>query len=101
MATRRKAGARGRRLVALGLVGFMVVASFVVWRRSVGVSTAKEMSELNLERRSLETERTTLLRSLETAKSRTRVIAESERRLGLHVASDSQTRVVAPQGATP
>lgn len=87
--------------MALGLVGFMVVASFVVWRRSVGVSTANAMSALSLERRSLETERTTLLRNLETAKSRTRVIAEAERRLGLHVASDSQTRVVAPQGPTP
>jgi hypothetical protein len=99
--TRRRKPLKGRSLVAIGLVAFVAVTSLVVWRRSVGVSTAKEMAKALAEKRSLEAERKTLERDLREAQTLGRVVVEAERRLGLHVASDSQTRVVADPGKSP
>ncbi len=103
MATRRRRRTpfKGRSLVAIGLASFIVVTSLVVWRRSVGVASARAMRTLQLEKRSLETERLTLQRDIELAQARARVIADAQRRLGLHVASDSQTRVLPEPGKMP
>ncbi len=100
-AARRRTPFKGRSLVAIGLLAFMVVTSLVVWRRSVGVSTAKAMRAAQLEKRSLETERMTLKRDIEEAQTRPRIVAEAQRRLGLHVAPDSQTRVLPDAGSPP
>ena len=89
---------KGRSMVALGLLAFVCVTSLVIWRRSVGVSTAKAMREATALKRSLTTDRLTLERNLRDAQSRREVVAEAERRLGLHVASDSQIRVIAETG---
>ena len=99
--TRRRGPLKGRSLVAIGLFAFVAVTSLVVWRRSVGAGTEREIAAAQSEKRSLETERVTLERDLKSARSRQRVVAEAERRLGLHVASDSQTRVLAEPGKVP
>ncbi len=99
--TRRRKPLKGRSLVAFGLLAFMSVTGLVVWRRSVGVSTAKYMAKALSEKRSLVAERVTLERDLRDAQTRPRVVPEAERRLGLHVASDSQTRVLADPGKQP
>lgn len=103
MATARskKRTLKGRSLVAIGLLAFIVVTSLVVWRRSVGVSTAKAMVAANSEKRLLESERKTLERDIREAQNRKRVVADAERRLGLHVAPDSQTRIIADPGKSP
>jgi hypothetical protein len=106
MATRAKSARRrgplkARSLVAIGLVAFVAVASLVVWRRSVGVSTAKAMRKAEVAKASLETQRTTLKRDIADAQARNRVLAEAQRRLGLHVASDAQSRVLADPTTTP
>ena len=85
---------KGRAWVALGLSVFVVVASLVVWRRSVGVATALNMRRLSDRQRALVSEKTTLDRDIRSAIARSRVIGEAERRLGLHVATDAQTRVL-------
>jgi hypothetical protein len=85
---------KGRAWIAIGLGVFMVVASLVVWRRSVGVATARDMRRLSDRQRALIAEKTTLDRDIRSATSRSRVIAEAERRLGLHVATDAQTRML-------
>lgn len=85
---------KGRAWVAIGLTAFMLVAAIVVWRRSEGVRTARDMRRLADTQRALVSERLTLERDIRTASSRGRVIAEAERRLGLHVASDAQTRIL-------
>jgi hypothetical protein len=97
--TRRRTPLKGRGLIALGLLAFLAVSSLVVWRRSVGVSTANAMEKARLEKRSLETERKTLQGNIELAKTRPHIVGEAQRRLGLHVPSDSQTRLVADPGA--
>ena len=78
----RRSPFKGRSLVAIGLVAFIGMAAIVVYRRSVGVATAKQMRAAELEKRTLETERTTLQRNIRDAQTRARVIAEAERRLG-------------------
>jgi hypothetical protein len=85
---------KGRAWVAIGLSVFVVVASLVVWRRSVGVASARDMRRLSDRQRALISEKTTLDRDIRSAMSRSRVIAEAERRLGLHVATDAQTRML-------
>ena len=89
-----RAPLKGRAWVAIGLSVFLVVASLVVWRRSVGVATARDMRRLSDRQRALMAEKTTLDRDIRSAMARSRVIAEAERRLGLHVATDAQTRML-------
>ena len=102
MATRAKTRMklRGRSLVALGLLAFVSVTSLVIWRRSVGVSTARAMGDATRAKRDLESRKITLERNLRTARSMSAVVPEAQRRLGLHVASDSQSRVIAESGKT-
>ncbi|WP_337170883.1 hypothetical protein [Gemmatimonas aurantiaca] len=95
-ATRRsKRALAGRSLVAIALGVFVVVTALVVWRRSVGVGTAREMQRLEAERRALRSERVTLENDLRRAMSRRQVVQEAERRLGMHVATEAQTRFLA------
>lgn len=91
--TRSAAGSRTR--VALGLLLFVVVASLVVWRRALGASTERQIGALETERRSLASARALLENELRDATSRRRIVAEAERRLGMHVATDAQTRNLA------
>ena len=85
---------KGRAWVAIGLSVFVMVASLAVWRRSVGVATARDMRRLSDRQRALIAEKTTLDRDIRNAMARSRVIGEAERRLGLHVATDAQTRML-------
>ena len=85
---------KGRAWVAIGLGVFVVAASVVVWRRSVGVATARDIERLTERQRALISEKTTLDRDIRSAMARSRVIGEAERRLGLHVATDAQTRML-------
>ncbi|WP_373062121.1 hypothetical protein [Gemmatimonas sp.] len=85
---------KGRAWVAIGLGVFVVVASLAVWRRSVGVATARDIERLIDRQRALISEKTTLDRDIRAAMARSRVIGEAERRLGLHVATDAQTRML-------
>ncbi len=80
--------------MAIGLLVFVVVAALVVWRRSEGVKVARDMRRLADTQRALVSERLTLERDIRRAKSRARVVSEAERRLGLHVATDAQTRLL-------
>ncbi|HYW30803.1 MAG TPA: hypothetical protein VE869_04790 [Gemmatimonas sp.] len=96
MATRRRRGpVKGRVLVAWGLLLFLVVATVVVWRRSIGVVTQQEIRALEREKAMLLSTRTILQKEVQEASSRVKVIAAAERRLGLHVATGFQTRNIA------
>lgn len=85
---------KGRAWVVIGLGVFVLVASLAVWRRSVGVATARDMRRLSDRQRALIAEKTTLDRDIRNAMARSRVVGEAERRLGLHVATDAQTRIL-------
>ncbi|MBL0941070.1 MAG: cell division protein FtsL [Gemmatimonadaceae bacterium] len=99
MATRRtarKTPLKGRAQVALGLVLFVIVTAAVVWRRSEGVATARAMQVLRQEQRTLRAEQQDLENDLRRASSRRSIVAEAERRLGMRIPSESQTRFLPP-----
>jgi prefoldin subunit 5 len=94
----RRASARGplkgRAIVALGLGVFVVTTAIVVWRRSHGVATENAMERLRAEARELHAEQQTLENDLRRATSRRVVVEQAERRLGMHVATENQTRLL-------
>lgn len=98
MASRRVA-ARGRTIVALALLGFVLIAAGVIWRRAAGVSRARELRALEQRRLQLESERAKLVSEIRDAASRGRLAAIAERRLNMHVPSDTQV-VILPRTAT-
>lgn len=87
----RRSGARRaptRLAIALFLLGFVLVAAIVVWRRSYGMAQSSVVTSLEEERRQLEAERARLQRDLREASSRARLQPIAER-LGLRVPPDS------------
>ena len=91
---RRRPPMTTRMRVMLTLLGFTVVTTAILWRRSTGVSTARAMRQQEDDKRALNSQRLTLERDIRDAQSRRHVVAEAERRLGLHVATEAQTRIL-------
>ncbi len=97
MATTRRAArsrTRGRTQFALALLCFMSVAAVVVWRRSTGTGLTQDTNELERELKSIRAERLMVEHALDSAMSRQAVVPAAERRLGLHVATEVQTRTI-------
>lgn len=86
----RTNGARGRGILALVLVGFVLVAVGVIWRRSVGFSREREVATLEQQRTQLEGERARLELEIRDLSSRARLAPVAEQRLGMRIPSDSQ-----------
>lgn len=91
---------RGRSIVALLLVGFVVVATAVIWRRGYGVSHAEELRVLTRQRNQLTAERTSLERRIAQLTGRAQLGGVAEQRLNMHVPADSQV-VVLPMPSLP
>ena len=91
---------RGRALIALGLVGFVLVAMGVIWRRSVGVQQAGAIKALEQQRTDLEARRAALEADIRDATSRTRLARIAEDRLGMRVPSDTQV-ITLPRPSAP
>jgi hypothetical protein len=93
MATARRRGKtrlRGRTVLLVGLALFLGASSAALWRRVRGVTAVRDISALEGRLRALRTEVVTLRRELRTAERA--VPAEAERRLGMHVAGELETR---------
>ena len=89
MAKRRVTG-RGRKVAALLLLGFVLVSTVVIWRRSAGIERARVLRELERARVELLAEKARLERDIRDASSRARLVPLAERRLGMHVPHDSE-----------
>ncbi len=85
---------RGRSVVALLLLGFVLVATGVIWRRSVGLARAREESRLEQRRSALAAERAKLEGDIRDASSRARLARIAEERLQMHVPNDSLVIIV-------
>lgn len=81
---------KGRLLVGVLLAGFVLVATGVIWRRSVGVAQTRAVQRLEQERADLQARRAALEGEIRDATSRARLARMAEERLGLRVPSDSQ-----------
>ena len=97
MAKRRVQG-RGRPNVALLLVGFVLVATGVIWRRSFGIAQSREVRELDKRRLELEAQKARLEGEIRELSSRARLAPIAEQRLNMHVPNDSQV-IILPRPA--
>lgn len=106
MAKRRVKKRRGRSVVALLLLGFVLVSTVVIWRRSMGIDEARRVRELRRELRQLEAERAALERDIRDASSRAQLVPLAERRLGMRFPLDHEVvflerRATQASGASP
>jgi cell division protein FtsL len=90
---RAKPRKRGRTIVALLLVGFVLVASAVVWRRIDGIKHVRRLNELDRKLTQLESERTHLAGMIRDESSRSRLESIVDD-LGMQVPSDQQVRIL-------
>jgi cell division protein FtsL len=89
MAKGRLAARRGR-LVALLLVGFVLVATGVIWRRSHGFARARVLRDLERRRQALVATKVQLEGAIRDASSRSRLEPIVKERLQMQVPADSQ-----------
>ena len=87
-------GMRGRSLIGLLLVAFLVVALSIVWRRTVGIRQSEALAALNAKKSQLESERTRLEGEIRDASARQNLGAVVEQRLGMHIPSDRQVVIL-------
>ena len=86
---------RGRSIVALALLGFVLVATGVIWRRSTGIARAREESRLEQRTSALHAERAKLEGDIRDASSRATLARIAEERLHMHIPNDSQVILLA------
>lgn len=80
---------RGRTIVFASLAGFVVLTTGVTWRRSVGVTRARAIENLETRRTALAARRARLDGDIRAMISMERLGRVAEERLHLHVPSDS------------
>lgn len=85
---------RGRSVVALALLGFVLVATSVIWRRTFAISQSRKVNQLERERADLRAQRAQLHRDIRDAASRGRLAPIVEQRLHLRMPNDSQVIVI-------
>lgn len=91
MAPRKVGGRRGpSAVVVLGLIGFLVVATGVIWRRSEGLERARTHQALEREREALVGQQRRLESEVRDAASRSRIVPVVEARLGMRVPAATQ-----------
>ena len=98
---RSKATLGKRSLIAIGLIAFVAIAFIVVWRRSLGVSNAREIARMERRKQELLTERKTLQNEIREASSYGRVVSEARRRLDMRVPEDFEVHTYRRDGQAP
>jgi len=79
-----------RSTIALVLIGFVLVATGVIARRTYGIDQARTLRELDRRRQALEAERVKLDGEIRDASSRAKLAPIAEQRLNMHVPSPDQ-----------
>jgi cell division protein FtsL len=82
--------ARRARFIALLLIGFVLVATGVIWRRSHGFARARALRDLERRREALDATKMQLEGAIRDASSRTRLEPIVRDRLKMQVPADSQ-----------
>ena len=86
----RKVAAGGRLGFALVLLGFVLIASGVVLRRTYGIRAARDLQAMETRRSGLIAERRRLESEIRIASSRARLQPIAEQRLQMHVPPEAQ-----------
>ena len=84
-----------RTTVALALLGFVLVATGVIARRTYGIDQARALRDLDRRRQTLEAEHVKLDGEIREASSRPRLMPIAEQRLNMRVPSPDQVTVLA------
>ena len=74
----------------LALLGFVLVATGVIARRSYGIQQNRQLAQLEQKRAALDAERLRLEGAIRDASSRERLVPLVEQRLNMHVPSPNQ-----------
>jgi cell division protein FtsL len=77
-------------VIAAVLLGFVLVATGVIARRTYGIDQARKIRDLERQRAALEAERLRLESQIRDASSRTRLVPIAEQRLNMHVPTPDQ-----------
>jgi cell division protein FtsL len=85
-----RVAARRGRLAALLLVGFVLVATGVIWRRGHGFARARVLRDLERRRQALVATKVQLEGAIRDASSRSRLEPIVKERLQMQVPADSQ-----------
>jgi cell division protein FtsL len=85
-----RVGARSGRLLAIVLVGFVLVATGVIWRRTQGLAQARVLRDLERRRQALVATKLQLETAIRDASSRSRLEPIAKERLHMQVPADSQ-----------
>ncbi|HEY3285863.1 MAG TPA: hypothetical protein VGJ96_01940 [Gemmatimonadaceae bacterium] len=80
---------RGRTVVFLSLAGFVVLATGVIWRRSLGVTRARSIEQFETRRAALAAQRAKLDGDIRTAVSMEHLGRVAEERLHMRIPGDS------------
>ena len=96
-----RVAARGGRLAALLLIGFVLVATGVIWRRSYGFARARELRELERRQQALVATKIQLEAAIRAASSRSHLEPIVRERLRMQVPADSQIIYLQRPPATP
>ena len=96
----RKVRSSGRLRLALVLMGFVLIASGVVLRRTYGIAGARELQALETRRSGLIAERLRLEGEIRIASGRAHLQPIAEQRLQMHVPSENQVVYLTRDGAT-
>lgn len=72
-------------MVFLALLGFVLIATGVIWRRSTGTAMSRELRVLEQRRTALEAQQADLEGSIRDASSRDRLVGIAENRLGMRI----------------
>ena|SRR5690242_499480 len=97
----RRVAARGRTIIALALLGFVLIAAGVIWRRADGVAQLRALQALDQQRLRLEAERASLESDIRDASSRAVLVPIAESRLNMHIPSDTQVVIITRSPGTP
>lgn len=92
---------RGRSVIFLALLGFFVLATGVIWRRSLGIAQARQIQELEDRRSALEAQEAALQGAIRDASSRARLAPIAEEKLGMRIPPESLVIIIPrPERAT-
>jgi cell division protein FtsL len=92
--------ARGRSVVGLLLVAFLLVSAGVIWRRTFGIAQAREIRQLEQRRAQLAALEAKVQNEVREASSRARLAPIAEQRLRMRVPADTQV-VILPRPLLP
>ena len=94
---RRRTRFGARSLIAFALLGFFVVATGVIARRTFGISQARALRALERQRDAVDATRVRLEAEIRDASSRAKLGPIAERRLQMYVPADSQVIIIPRQ----